>query len=166
LTLNPIGEIDVPLDDPMLQRCATQRLVELLAMAAACRRFMEGITADLSQSWQTHDGPPTGPFQPEAVALHQPALDTYRQFNEMLRTRDFTGAPGFLDTFTQMVGLLHASRPAEFSSVIAANLAAHKPDPQCAVLRARILGDNDAFLRPLLNLLDEAGERLQTIAEA
>lgn len=144
-------------------RCHVLVLTNLLNLLDRLRPFMAAFHQARSQPWTAENGPPEGPFQPEAVEAHQLAVSSMLALKEMLRTGDFSKPDAFLDPFTKFLQILRASQPGQFDALAAELLAADVIPKGCRDLFESQLKENGEALSPIVELLSAATKRIQEI---
>jgi hypothetical protein len=144
-------------------RCHLLVLANLLNLLDRLRPFMAAFHEAKSQPWTEENGPPEGPFQPDAIEAHQLAVSSMLALKEMLRTGDFSKPDAFLDPFTKFLQILRASQPEQFDALAAELLAADVVPEGCRDLLESQLKENGDALNPIIDLLTAATKRVQEI---
>jgi hypothetical protein len=144
-------------------RCHLLVLTNLLNLLERLRPFMAAFHQAKSQPWTAENGPPEGPFQPEAVEAHQLAISSMLALKEMLRTGDFSKPDAFLEPFTKFLQILRASQPEQFDALAAELLAADVVPEGCRDLFESQLKEHGEALYPIIELLSAATKRIQEI---
>ncbi len=154
--------IEAPYDD--VNRCRLRVIANLLAIVDRLRAFMASVHQALSQPWTQQNGPPAGPFTPEATEAHRLATVAVAELTRMLRTGDFSGPDRFLDPFSEFLRILHTALPAQFEA-LAAELATMPAVPEeCREVLEPTYEKNKHALGPIVDLLSAAADRLRHIA--
>jgi hypothetical protein len=162
-TVDSVGELQVP-DEDLLRRCIFRRSAELLALCDRLRALMSLFNAQNTSPGDEMSGTLATSLSPQAVEAHELALEAMRLFVDIVRSRDYTRANAFLDTFTALLEILHDALPQDFDALVAEQLEDSKQLEECRQLGEKVLELNEATLRPLVALLDEAAARIQAVA--
>jgi hypothetical protein len=155
--------VDVP-DDDLFERCRVRAAINLLAMVDRLRRFMTLVNQQLSQPWSQESGPPEGPFSAEAKEAHELATTAFIELRRMLRTGDFSAPDGFLSPFTEFLKILHDALPNQFEALAGDLMKAPAVPDECRKVLEAALEESEQELKPLLELLSLAANRISEIA--
>lgn len=147
-----------------MNRCRLRVLSNLLRLLDRLRGFMTTFHQITSQTWSQQEGPPDGPFRPEARQAHDLAVTAVLALSKMLCTGDFTKPDSFLEPFTEFLHILRAALPSQFDTLAAELGAADIVPDECKALFDSSLEQNRQALDPVITLLSAATERVRDIS--
>lgn len=145
-------------------RCRVRAFVAILRLLDRLRSFMATFHQAMSQPWSEVNGPPEGPFRPEAIRAHELALAVGRALSRMLSDNDFSNPDAFLDPFTEFLQILRTALPAEFDSLAAELQAADVIPDDCKQDLEYARQQNEQVLAPIEALLSAASDRVKAVA--
>ena len=146
------------------QRCQLATINTLMAMGDKLRQFMALFHQNYSQPWSSASGPAEGPFEPEAIAAHEFAIQAASQFARIVQTGDFSTADTFLEPFEKFLRILHDAQPAEFTALAEEIINTTAVSNECAELFQSIREKHKETLGPMVDLLAKANDRVRDIA--
>jgi hypothetical protein len=155
--------VDILADD-LFDQCRARTAMNLLAIVERLRQFMTLVNQQLSQPWSQESGPSEGPFRPEAIEAHQLATQAAAELGTMLRTGNFSAPERFLDPFTAFLTILHNALPNQFEELAEDLIKTPVVPDGCRKVFEAALEQGRQELRPLLELLSAASERIRQVA--
>lgn len=145
-------------------RCRLRAFSNLLMLLDRLRKFMSTFHLAKSQPWTLENGPPEGPFRPEAIRAHELAMTIGVVLSRMLRTGDFSHPNAFLKPFTEFLRVLRAAQPTQFDALAAELFAADIVPNGCKKELDQARKQNKQTLQPVIKLLTAAAKRVKQVS--
>lgn len=157
-----LPELTAP-EDPMMARCRELSTIKMIAAVEQLRAFMATFHSNFSEKWSIHNGPAGGPFKEESLHTHKQAITAMLALSTMIRKNDFSAPNDFLDPFEKFLHILHSAMPTEFDHLASELSTSLSLSPQCKSILENHFSAQVETIKPLVDLLASAADRIKTI---